>query len=72
VKGNTAWGCTNFRGGCKLRIPFELQGKILSESQVAQLVLKGQTRPISFQENNKKITGIFRFDAGYLVRFQEK
>jgi DNA topoisomerase-3 len=72
VKGSTAWGCSNFRGGCKLRIPFELQGKKLTESHVSQLVLKGQTRAFSSQENDKKITGIFRFDSGYQVKFQEK
>jgi DNA topoisomerase-3 len=72
VKGNTAWGCTNFRGGCKLRIPFELQGMTMNKMQVTQLVLKGQTRPFTIQENNQKITGIFRFDSGYQVRFQEK
>ncbi len=72
VKGNTAWGCTNFRGGCKLRIPFEHQDKKLSESQVVQLVIKGQTRPFTYAEENKKITGIFRFDSVYLLKFQEK
>ncbi len=72
VKGNTAYGCTNFRGGCKLRIPFELEGKMLTENQVAQLVLKGQTRPFTFTSGEKKITGIFRFDTGFLVKFQEK
>jgi DNA topoisomerase-3 len=72
VKGNTAWGCTNFRGGCKLRIPFELQGKKLTENQVSQLVLKGQTRPFTTTEGTKKTTGIFRFDTSYLVKFQEK
>lgn len=72
VKGNTAWGCTNFRGGCKLRIPFELQGKPLSESQVAQLVLKGQTRPFTFENGKIKTIGFFRFEAGFQVRFQEK
>ena len=72
VKGKTAWGCTNFRGGCKLRIPFELQGKKLTESHVAQLVLKGQTRPFTTSENDKKTSGYFRFDTGFQVRFQEK
>ena len=72
VKGNSAWGCTNFRGGCKLRIPFELQGKKLSESHVSQLVLKGQTRPFTSTDGSQKTTGIFRFDADYQVRFQEK
>ncbi|HBL76605.1 MAG: DNA topoisomerase III [Bacteroidetes bacterium GWF2_42_66] len=26
VKGKTAWGCTNFKGGCAYRIPFEVEG----------------------------------------------
>lgn len=72
VKGNAAYGCTNFRGGCKLRIPFEIQGKPLSESQVAQLVLKGQTRPFTHTSNGKKVAGIFRFNSQFQVEFQEK
>ena len=72
VKGSTAWGCTNFRGGCKLRIPFELQGKMLTESLVAQLVLKGQTRPFTFAESDRKITGRFRFNANFQIQLQEK
>ena len=72
VKGNTAWGCTNFRGGCKLRIQFELQGKKISESHVVQLVLKGQTRMFVSLEGTQKITGIFQFDTGFLLKFQEK
>ena len=72
VKGSTAWGCTNFRGGCKLRIPFELQGKSLSDSQMVQLVLKGQTRPFTTSEGNTKTTGFLKFDAAFQVKFQEK
>jgi DNA topoisomerase-3 len=72
VKGNTAWGCSNFRGGCKLRIPFELQGKKLTESHVGQLVLKGQTRPFTSTEGTQKTTGFFKFDTGFQVRFHEK
>jgi len=72
VKGSTAWGCANFRGGCKLRIPFELHGKTLTESQVAQLVLKGQTRPFTFDNGSIKTTGFFKFNNGFQVSFQEK
>jgi DNA topoisomerase-3 len=72
VKGHTAWGCTNFRGGCKLRIPFELQGKTLTGGQVAQLVLKGQTRPFTLAPDGKKVAGIFRFNSHFQVEFQEK
>jgi DNA topoisomerase-3 len=72
IKGHTAWGCSNFKGGCKLRIPFELQGKKLTESHVNQLVLKGQTRPFTTTDGTNRTTGIFRFDTGYQVIFSEK
>ena len=74
VKGNTAWGCTNFRGGCKLRIPFELQAKKLTESHITQLVVKGQTRPFtsSDETSGKKTTGIFKFNNQYQVVYSEK
>jgi len=74
VKGNTAWGCTNYKGGCKLRIPFELQGKKISESQVAKLVLKGQTRPFTSTDetSGEKLTGLFRFDNQVQVQFTKK
>jgi DNA topoisomerase-3 len=72
VKGNTAYGCTNFRGGCKLRIPFELQGKSITESQVEQLVLKGQTRPFTITSDGKKSTGFFRFNNLFQVEFAVK
>ncbi len=72
VRGNTAWGCTNFRGGCKLRIPFKIQGKPLSESQVSQLVLKGQTRPFTITSDGEKVAGLFRFSGHFQVEFQVK
>lgn len=74
VKGNTAWGCSNFRGGCKLRIPFEIQDKKLTESHVSQLVLKGQTRPFTSidETSGEKQTGLFRFDNQFQVQFTKK
>ena len=72
VKGNTAWGCTNFRGGCKLRIPFELLGKPLTETQVTQLVLKGQTRPFTITSEGSKVSGIFKFNSHFHVEFLGK
>jgi len=74
VKGNSAWGCSNFRGGCKLRIPFELQGKKINESHVAQLVMKGQTRPFTSSDgtSGEKSIGLFRFDSQFKVLFTKK
>ena len=72
IKGNSAYGCSNFRGGCKLRIPFELQGKAITSNLVEQLVLKGQTRSFTINSGDKKVTGIFRFNSLFQVEFQEK
>ena len=46
LKGNTAYGCSRFREGCNLRLPFELAGKTLSDKQIAELLLKRKTGKI--------------------------
>ncbi|PSL47903.1 DNA topoisomerase-3 [Chitinophaga niastensis] len=44
-KGNTAYGCANFKL-CGFKIPFEILGKKLSDKQVADLLSKGKTTKI--------------------------
>jgi DNA topoisomerase-3 len=44
-KGNTAWGCTNFRI-CGFKVPFEVFGKKLTDKQIADLLTKGKTGKI--------------------------
>lgn len=46
LKGNAAYGCSRFRDGCNLRLPFELAGKKLTEKQIGELLLKGKTAKI--------------------------
>jgi DNA topoisomerase-3 len=41
-KGNTAWGCANFRI-CGFKLPFEVFGKKLSDKQITDLLTKGKT-----------------------------
>jgi DNA topoisomerase III len=50
IKGNSAWGCSNFRNGCQLRVPFELYGKKLTDNQLQQLILKGKSGKIGFNK----------------------
>lgn len=45
MKGKTAIGCSNFKE-CGFKIPFELMGKKLTETQLVQLVQKGKTSVI--------------------------
>ena len=46
IKGKAAWGCSNYRNGCKMLIPFTFQEKKITENQMKQLVLKGKTTKI--------------------------
>jgi DNA topoisomerase-3 len=44
-KGNTAYGCANFKV-CGFKIPFEILGKKLSDKQIVDLLSKGKTGKI--------------------------
>jgi DNA topoisomerase III len=69
LKGNAAYGCSRFREGCTLRIPFELAGKKLSEKQVKELLLKGKTGLIKNFVSTK--TGN-KFDAALQLQEEGK
>jgi DNA topoisomerase-3 len=45
MKGKTAVGCSNFKE-CGFKIPFELLGKKLTETQLLDLIQKGKTAVI--------------------------
>ncbi|WP_299820348.1 type IA DNA topoisomerase [uncultured Pontibacter sp.] len=46
LKGKAAYGCSRFKEGCHLIIPFEKGGKKLNEKQIGTLLLKGKTAKI--------------------------
>ncbi|HSI91602.1 MAG TPA: topoisomerase C-terminal repeat-containing protein, partial [Adhaeribacter sp.] len=46
LKGKTAYGCSRFREGCTVLLPFEIAGKKLTEKQIGELLLKGKTAKI--------------------------
>ncbi|MFD2513539.1 DNA topoisomerase 3 [Pontibacter locisalis] len=46
LKGKAAYGCSRFREGCQLIVPFEKGGKQLTEKQIASLLQKGKTPKI--------------------------
>jgi len=58
IKGNTAYGCSEFKSGCDFRVKFMIQGKKLSENQIFDLIQKGKTSELSgFVVNGDKIKG---------------
>ncbi|MGI4870955.1 MAG: DNA topoisomerase 3 [Janthinobacterium lividum] len=43
LKGSSAYGCSRFREDCQFRVPFEWGGKKLTDTQLRQLLRKGET-----------------------------
>jgi DNA topoisomerase-3 len=46
MKGNSSYGCSNWKSGCSMRLPFVFMGKELNEAQIELLVKKGETKPV--------------------------
>ncbi len=46
LKGNRAYGCSQYKSGCKFVVPFTYMEKKLSDSQLKQLVVRGRTSVI--------------------------
>ena len=68
VKGNSAYGCSNWKSGCNFRLPFEFMGKQLSESIIQSLINNKETATIKgFLKNGEKINGKLKLDAGYAI-----
>ncbi len=58
VKGKSAWGCTDWKNGCKMRIPLETGGKKLTNKQIEAIVLKGKSPKIKgFVVDGIKVDG---------------
>lgn len=43
LKGNSAYGCSNYTSGCGFKVPFKIQSKSISENQIVRLIAKGST-----------------------------
>lgn len=69
MKGKTAVGCSNFKE-CGFKIPFELLGKKLTESQLTQLITKsktGQIKGFVIPGSNEPKNGKLILDATWNV-----
>jgi DNA topoisomerase-3 len=46
IKGKNAYGCGNYKNGCKFVLPFNFMGKKLTSKQLSDLIEKGKTTKI--------------------------
>jgi DNA topoisomerase-3 len=72
LTGKTAWGCSEYANGCKTLIPFDFQGKKLSQSQFEQLVKKGKTAVIKgIIIDGEKCDGVFSLNDNLQLRSEK-
>lgn len=72
VKGKTAWGCSGFKDGCRLIVPFSVMGKKLTENQVVSLLSKGETPTMKgIATDDGKKDGKLAFDPSFNILFKE-
>ena len=70
LKGKSSWGCSNWKNGCDIRLPFEFQGKKLTDKQIESLILKKKTPKIKgFEIDGKKRNGLVTLDATFKLNF---
>lgn len=73
LKGSTAYGCSNYKNGCKLILPFTFLDKKISENQYIRLLKKGCTVNLKgFKSNNEEVEGLVRFNDDYNLVFEPK
>ena len=70
VKGKSAYGCSDYKAGCKTVIPFVFMGKKLTTKQLSDLISKGKTTKIKgFIDINdsSKHDGNLIFDSDFKI-----
>jgi DNA topoisomerase III len=73
IKGSSAFGCSEYKNNCNLKIPFEIYGKKVSENQIIRLVDKGcSTNLKGFKTATGTVEGLLRFDADFSLLLEPK
>ncbi|WP_223650386.1 type IA DNA topoisomerase [Hymenobacter psoromatis] len=70
LKGSSAFGCSRFREDCQFRVPFEWGGKKLTDTQLRQLLRRGETGVIKgflSAKTGKKYDASLKIDEGRVV-----
>lgn len=73
LKGKTAFGCSNYKNGCDLKLPFSFLDKKISENQYTRLLKKGCTVNLKgFKTEAGRVEGLVRFDENFKLKLEEK
>ncbi|WP_405606203.1 DNA topoisomerase 3 [Polaribacter sp. Asnod1-A03] len=73
LKGSSAFGCSEYKNNCDLKIPFIIYGKKVSENQIIRLIDKGCTTNLKgFTTDAGKVEGLIRFDDDFNLKLEPK
>ena len=70
LKGKSAWGCSGYKDGCNLTIPFVAYNKTLTEKQLSSLLSKGEVAVKGVEVDGEKLDGKFSFDSDFHFVFR--
>lgn len=73
LKGNTAYGCSEYQLGCGFRLPFVFATKKISLPQIKRLLTKGQTLLLKgFQIEGERCEGVLRLNEAFELVLERK
>jgi DNA topoisomerase-3 len=73
LKGKSAYGCSEYKNGCNLILPFKIHSKKVSENQLIRLLEKGCTTNLKgFKKDNQSVEGLLRFDEDFQIKLELK
>lgn len=73
IKGNKAYGCSEYKNGCTFLLPFVFHEKQLTEAQVSSLIKSGKTSVIKgFVKAGAETEGLIKLDADFNPVLEEK
>jgi DNA topoisomerase-3 len=72
LKGNSAFGCSEFKNGCDFKVLFEQYGKKLTDKQIQTLIQQGETRTIKgFTVEGESVDGVLVLDEACKINLQK-
>ncbi|WP_417370795.1 DNA topoisomerase 3 [Gelidibacter japonicus] len=73
IKGKSAFGCSDYKNGCRFVLPFKFKDKKISEKQYIRLLQKGSTVNLKgFKTEVGEIEGLIRFDDQFKLILEPK
>ncbi len=73
LKGSKAYGCSEYKNGCSMIIPFKIHEKKISENQILRMIDKGCTTNLKgFKTESGTVEGLLRFDEDFKIHLEPK